>query len=264
MSFWCLGQFFDYYRSTYFSQTGQTGKTVPSICGTNTDYHSKYFCHILVYSIVQLISIITIRLELVAKVNCETEISIFCWEHFFLLSYPTPQCMLSLERPHLTQLRWLTPWALPQVPWSGTSWLSRFLAQQITGVTSFWYRKVQKLCRFERMTSKGTDRLPAMVHRSHRGGVQLQLCWRPGQFQKIPSIKSIIGDFATVVMVDLLDGVYYVFTHYAPSSSARKTTRTASELRTASVGSSGRRRVARLTVRSQFCWFFLISNLKGS
>ena len=35
-----------------FSQTGQTGKTVPSICGTNTDYHSKYFCHILVYSIV--------------------------------------------------------------------------------------------------------------------------------------------------------------------------------------------------------------------
>ena len=101
--------------------------------------------------------------------------------------------MLSLERPHLTQLRWLTPWALPRVPWSGTSWLSRFLAQQITGVTSFWYRKVQKLCRFERMTSKGTDRLPAMVHRSHRGCVQLQPCWRPGWFQKTLSIKSIIG-----------------------------------------------------------------------
>ena len=33
------------------------------------------------------------------------------------------------------------------------------------------------------------------------------------KFQKIPSIKSIIGDFATVVMVDLLDGVYNVFTH---------------------------------------------------
>ena len=46
---------------------------------------------------------------------------------------------------------------------------------------------------FERITSKGTDRLPAMVHRSHRGCVQLQPCWRPGWFQKTLSIKAIIG-----------------------------------------------------------------------
>ena len=38
------------------------------------------------------------------------------------------------------------------------------------------------------MTSKGTDRVPAVVHRSHRGCLQLQPCWRPGWFQKILSI----------------------------------------------------------------------------
>ena len=61
-----------------------------------------------------------------------------------------------------------------------------------------------------------------------------------------------------VVMVDLLDGVYNVFTHYAPSSSTRKTTRTASELRTGSVGSSGRRRVGRLTVSARWEITFLL------
>ena len=195
-----------------FSQTGQTGKTVPSICGTNTDYHSKYFCHILVYSIVQLISIITIRLELVAKVNCKTAISYFLLRAFFYFHVP----LLSVcwvwsdlvwhncvdSHPGLYH-------KYPEVehPGSADSLHSKLQVSRVSGTEG------TKLCWFERMTSKGTDRLPAMVHRSHRGCVQLQLCWRPGQFQKILSIESIIGDIATVVMVDLLDGVYNVFTH---------------------------------------------------
>ena len=83
MSYWLMfGEILWLLSILLFSQTGQTGKTVPSICGTNTDYHSKYFCHILVYSIVQLISILTIRLELVAKVNCKTAISYFLLRAF--------------------------------------------------------------------------------------------------------------------------------------------------------------------------------------
>ena len=91
------------------------------------------------------------------------------------------------------------------------------------------------------MTSKGTDRLPAMVHRSHRGCVQLQPCWRPGQ--RYSQLNPLLV---------VLDGVYNVFTLYASSSSTRKTTRTASALRTGSVGSSGRRRVGRLTVSARW------------
>ena len=108
------------------------------------------------------------------------------------------------------------------------------------------------MCWFERLTSKGTDRLPAMVHRSHRGCVQLQPCWRPGWFQKTLSIKAIIGG------IDWTAYTMYLHTTYAPSSSTRKTTRTASELRTGSVGSSGRRRVGRLTVSARWKITFLL------
>ena len=37
MQLFCFGLVF-----LFFSSSGQTGKTLPSICGTNTDYHSKY------------------------------------------------------------------------------------------------------------------------------------------------------------------------------------------------------------------------------
>ena len=167
MQLFCFGLVF-----LFFSSSGQTGKTLPSICGTNTDYHSKYHssCTLKLY-----ISLIIVTLPKSAK-SLSLTFTFPVYVEFGATSTDTISLTHTLGSTTST-LKWNI--LAQQIPCTATYWS--------TCSSAMFFRNccgLKEILADILPNTQGAHRLSAVVHRIHWNSLQLQPPGWPGDISR--------------------------------------------------------------------------------